>query len=102
MPDRPTYHRQVLDHLGLVAGRFDAHGRGAIIDHVTQQHPAMRDLTVGEAVKALGRNGLGLIKQALELVPRVWHHQPTDPLMSPRVPPQHLHEDAWGRAWETR
>jgi hypothetical protein len=23
MPDQPTYHSQILDHLGLVAGMFD-------------------------------------------------------------------------------
>jgi hypothetical protein len=65
MPDRPTYHSQVLDHLGLVAGMVDELGMGEIIAQVTQQHPEMRDLTVGEAVKAMVLNGLGLINQAL-------------------------------------
>jgi hypothetical protein len=65
MPDRPTYHSQVLDHLGLVAGMVDELGMGEIIAQVTQQHPEMRDLTVGEAVKAMVLNGLGCINQAL-------------------------------------
>jgi hypothetical protein len=26
MPDQPTYHSQVIDHLGLVAGMFDEIG----------------------------------------------------------------------------
>jgi hypothetical protein len=65
MPDQPTYRSQVLDHLGLVAGMFDELGIGDVIDQATQQHPERRDLTAGEAVKAMVRNGLGLINQAL-------------------------------------
>jgi hypothetical protein len=37
----------------------------------------MRDLTVGEAVNAIVRKGLGLINHALSLVPRFFHHKPT-------------------------
>jgi transposase len=69
MPDQPMDHSQVLDHLGLVAGMFDELGMGEIIDQATQQHPVTRDLTVGEAVKAMVLNGLGCITQALYLVP---------------------------------
>ena len=71
MPDQPTYRSQVLDHLGLVAGMFDELGIGDVIDQATQQNPEMRDLTVGEAVKAMVLNGLGFINQALYLVPQV-------------------------------
>ena len=77
MPDQPVYRSQVLDHLGLVAGRFDELGIGAVLDHATQQNPEMRDLTVGEAVKAMVLNGLECINQALSLVPRFFHHKPT-------------------------
>jgi hypothetical protein len=77
MPDHPTYWSQVLDHLGLVAGRFDALGLGDVIDQATHQHPEMRDLTMGEAVNAMVRKGLGLINHALSLVPRFFHHKPT-------------------------
>jgi transposase len=101
MPDQPTYHSQVLDHLSLVAGMFDELGRGEIIDQATPQHPEVRDLTVGEAVNAMVLNGLGCINQALSLVPRFFHTQPTDPLMSPRVPPPQLNDDALGRALDT-
>ena len=58
MPDQPTYRSQVLDHLGLVAGMFDELNIGGIIDQATQQNPELRDLTVGEAVKAMVLNGL--------------------------------------------
>jgi transposase len=80
---------------------FDELGIGDGLDQATQQHPAMRDLTVGEAVNALGLNGLGCINQALYRVPRFFHHKPTSRLISPRVIPAQLHDDALGRALDT-
>ena len=82
MPAHPMYHSQVLDHLGLVAGMFDELGIGEVLDQATQQDPAMRDLTVGEAVKAMVLNGLGFINHALYLVPRFFNNKPTDRLIS--------------------
>jgi transposase len=101
MTDQPTYRSQVLDHLGLVAGMFDELGIGEVIDQTTQQHPEMRDLTVGEAVKAMVLNGLGFINQALYLVPRFFHHKPTSRLISPRIRPEQRNDDALGRALDT-
>ena len=74
-PDHPTYRSQVLDHLGLVAGMFDELGIGDVLDQATKHNPEMRDLTVGEAVKAMVLNGLGFINQALYLVPRFFHNR---------------------------
>jgi transposase len=90
-----------LDHLGLVAGMFDELDMGGIIDQATQQNPEMRDLTVGEAVNAMVLNGLGFINQALYLVPRFFQHKPTYRLISPRVAPEQLNDDALGRALDT-
>ena len=101
MPDQSTYRSQVLDHLGLVAGMFDELGIGAVIDQATQQNPEMRDLTVGEAVKAMVLNGLGSIHQALYLVPRFFQNKPTYRLISPRIAPAQLNDDALGRALDT-
>ena len=101
MPDQAPYRSQVLDHLGLVAGMFDELGIGDVIDQATQQHPEMRDLTVGEAVKAMGLNGLGFLNQALYLVPRFFQNKPTYRLISPRIVPEQLNDDALGRALET-
>jgi transposase len=101
MADQPTYRSQVLDHLGLVAGMFDELGLGDVIDQATQQNPEMRDLTVGEAVKAMVLNGLGLINQALSLVPRFFQHKPTSRLIAPHVAPAQLNDDALGRALDT-
>ena len=96
-----TYRSQILDHLGLVAGMFDELGIGEVVDKATQQNPEMRDLTVGEAVKAMVLNGLGFINQALYLVPRFFHNKPTYRLISPRVAPEQLNDDALGRALDT-
>ena len=101
MPDQPTYRSQVLDHLGLVAGMFDELGIGDVIDQATQQNPKMRDLTTGEAVKAMVLNGLGFINQALYLIPRFFQNKPTYRLISPRVAPDQLNDDALGRALDT-
>jgi transposase len=96
-----TSRSQTLDHLGLVAGMFDELGIGDVIDQATQQNPAMRDLTVGEAVKAMVLNGLGCINQTLDLVPRFFQNKPTSRLMAPRVIPAQLNDDALGRALDT-
>jgi len=92
------YQSQVVDPLGLVAGMFEALGMGDVLDHATQQNPARRDLTVGEAIKAMVLNGLGLINQARSLVPRFVQNTPTYRFMSPRVAPAQLNDDALGRA----
>jgi transposase len=101
MPNQPTYRSQVLDHLGLIAGMFDELAIGDVLDRATQQNPEMRDLTVGEAVKAMVLNGLGFINQALYLVPRFFQNKPTSRLISPRVVPTQLNDDALGRALDT-
>src|SRR4029450_10162290 len=97
----PLYRTQILDHLGLVAGMFDELGIGDVIDQATHQNPEMRALTVGEAVKAMVLNGLGFINQALYLVPRFFQHKPTSRLISLRVTPEQLNDDALGRALDT-
>src|SRR6266576_1966694 len=101
MPDHLVYRSQVLDHLGLVAGMFEELGIGDVLDQATHQNPEMRDLTVGEAVKAMVLNGLGCINQALYLVPRFFQNQPTSRLISPRVTPKQLNDDALGRPLDT-
>jgi transposase len=80
---------------------FDELGLGEVSDHATHQHPAMRDLPVGEAVKAMVLNGLGFVNHALSLVPRFFQNQPTQQLVSFRVAPEQRNDEARGRAWET-
>jgi transposase len=81
---------------------FDALGIGDSLDRATHQNPAMRALTGGEAVKAMGLNGLGFVKHTLSLVPRFFQKKPTSRLMAPRVAPAQLNDDALGRAFDTR
>jgi hypothetical protein len=70
LPPQPqSYRTQVLDHLGLVAWMFEELGIAEVIDHATQQDPAMRIVTAGHAVKAMVLNGLGFLNQQLYLVP---------------------------------
>ena len=80
---------------------FDELGIGEILDQATHQNPDMRDLTVGEAVKAMVLNGLGFINHALDLVPRFFDTKPTYQLVSPRVTSHQLNDDALGRALDT-
>ena len=97
-PPPPLYRTQSFDHLGLVAGMFDELGIGDVLAPATHPTLEMRDLTVGEGVKAMGLNGWGLIHHALYLVPHFFPNPPTCRLISPRVPPKPLHDDARGRA----
>jgi hypothetical protein len=97
MPAQPSCRIPVVDHLGLVAGLFDALAMGDVRDPAPHQHPDMRDLTGGEAVNAMVLHGLGCIKQALSLVPRVFQQKPTDRRISPRGAPAQLTDDARGR-----
>ena len=99
-PDLP-YRSQGLAHLGRVAGMVDDLGIGDVLDQATPQHPELRDLTRGEAVKAMGLNGLGCINQAFSRVPRFFQTKPTCRRISPRVAPKQLNDDALGRALET-
>ena len=87
LPDHPPSRSHVLDHRGLVAGMFDALGLGEILAHATHQHPALRDRTVGEAVKALVRKGLGWYQS--RALPRPQMLGPSAPL-PPRVAPRDL------------
>jgi hypothetical protein len=100
-PRHPVYRSQVLDHLGLVAGRVDERGLGEVIDHATQQTPELRRVTAGQAVKALVRTGLGCVNQPLDLVPQLFQNTPTSRLIAPAIAPEPLHAETWGRALET-
>src|SRR6266496_1187467 len=75
-PQPQPYRTQVLEHLGLVAGMFEELGIAEVIDHATQQDPAMRIVTAGHAVKAMVLHGLGFLNQQLYLVPHFFHTPP--------------------------
>jgi len=56
----PTYESEILDHLGLVAGMYDELEIGERIDSCIAQDLDQREVSVGQAVKAMVLNGLGL------------------------------------------
>src|SRR4029434_3711370 len=87
MPTPPAYPSQVWDHLGLVAGRFDERGMGDVLDQATHQHPDMRDRTVGEAVNAMGLNGLGVSIQPAPWCPDASIISPPLDSLRPACPP---------------
>jgi transposase len=91
------YCSEVLDHLGLVAGMFDALGIGDVLDRARPHTPETRIVTVGSAVKAMVLNGLGCVNQQLYLVPMFFQHTPTQRLIAPGIDAQHLHDDTLGR-----
>jgi hypothetical protein len=93
---------EVLAHVGLVAEMFEELGMGHVIDHAPQQSPETRLVTVGSAVKARVLNGLGFVNQQCYLVPMVFQHQPAQRLVAPGIEATPLHDDALGRALDTR
>ena len=100
-PQPQPYRTQSLDHLGLVAGRFEALGIAEVIDQATQQAPAMRIVTAGHAVKAMVLNGLGFVNQQLYLVPHFFQNKPLSRLIAPGIQASHLNDDTLGRALDT-
>ena len=89
---------EVLDHLGLVAGMFDALGIGDALDRALPHNPETRSVTVGSAVKAMVLNGLGFVHQQRSLVPMVFQNKPTQRLIAPGLEAQPLHDATLGRA----
>ena len=93
------YRSQILDHLGLVAGMFDALGIGEVIDRATRHRPETRIVTTGDAVKAMVLNGLGFVNQPLYLLSRLFQDKPTSRLLAPLlIEAKPLNDDALGRA----
>jgi hypothetical protein len=89
----PPSRRQILDHLGWVAGMFDERGIADVIEQATQPNPATHLVSVGHAAKAMVLNGLGFVNQRLYWVPMVCHHKPTHRLMAPGIEATHLNDE---------
>jgi transposase len=95
---------KVLDHLGLVAGMFEELeiGEGNLRFPESTSTSAFgfdeREVSVGQAVKALVLNGFGFVQQRLYLTPKFFERVPTERLIGEGVRPEHLGEGAEGRA----
>ena len=95
----PPDRSQLLDHVGLVAGRFDALGMGEVMDRATRHQPDTRIVTTGDAVPAMGLNGLGCVNPPRALVSRVFQDKPPSRLLAPWwIDATPLHDEALGRA----
>ncbi len=93
-----SYETKTLEHLGLVAGMFDELGVGELIDTVIPQDFEQRQVTVGQAVKAMVLNGLGFANCRLYLTPHFFANKPTEQLLGPGVTPERLNDDTLGKA----
>lgn len=100
MPSTSQSH--IRDQLGLVAGMVDALGMGAISAHALPQDLTTRPLARGQAVKAMGRNGRGVVHPPRARVPSCFPHKPTERLVGPGMPAAQLPEAVRGRALDTR
>jgi transposase len=89
---------KVLDHLGLVAGMFDELEIGDRIDEHVAQNFEEREVSIGQAVKAMVLNGFGFVQQRLYLTPQFFERVPTERLIGEGVRPDHLNEGVLGRA----
>jgi transposase len=94
----PRYRSQTLDHLGLVSGMYEELGIGKKIDQVIEQDPDKRQVSLGQAVKAMVLNGLGFVNQRLYLMPKFFWDKPTERLIGEGIQPEHLNDDVLGRA----
>ena len=94
--ERPA--SKVLDHLGLVAGMYEELEIGDRIDEHIAQDLEEREISVGQAVKALVLNGFGFVQQRLYLTPQFFERVPTERLIGDGVQPKHLNEGVLGRA----
>lgn len=101
MTDIQKYRSQTLEHLGLVAGMFDELGIGELIDELISQELSQRKLSVGQALKAMVLNGLGFANRRLYLMPEFFRNKPTERLVRAGVSPEHLNDDALGKALDT-
>ena len=89
---------KVLDLLGLVAGMFEELEIGDRIDEHIAQDFDEREVSIGQAVKALVLKGFGFVQQRLYLTPQFFEQVPTERLIGEGVQPENLNEGVLGRA----
>jgi len=91
-----TYRTQRLDHHGIVAGICDEIDLVAQIDRLV---PApRRQVSIGQAVKAMVINALGFVGRPLYLTPEFFANKPVELLIGPGITAEMLNDDSLGRA----
>jgi transposase len=93
-----SYETKTIEHLGLVAGMYDELGVGELIDELIPQDFEQRQVTIGQAVKAMVLNGLGFANRRLYLTPHFFSNKPTEHLLGEGVTPDLLNDDTLGKA----
>jgi transposase len=92
---------KILDNLGLVAQMYDELEIGTTIDSLIKQDREKRNITVGQAVKAMVLNGLGFVNQQLYLVPSYFETKPVEHLFGDGFCAEYFNDDALGRALDS-
>jgi transposase len=101
MSDTETHKSETLEHLGLLAGMFDELGIGELVDELVPRDFSQRKVSVGQALKAMVLNGLGFANRRLYLMPEFFRNKPTKRLVGAGISPEHLNDDALGKALDT-
>lgn len=101
MSDTQIHKSETLEHLGLVAGMFDELGIGELVDELVPQDLSQRNVSVGQALKAMILNGLGFANRRLYLMPEFFRNKPTERLVGAGISPEHLNDDALGKALDS-
>ena len=92
----PIYTNERLDHLGIVAGVCREIGIASYLDAFDDQYHD--HVSVGTAVVAMIRNGLGFSNRRLYLTPQFFANKPLDVLLGPGIQAEDLNDDCLGRA----
>jgi hypothetical protein len=94
----PSSRRQMVAPLGLVAGRGDDLGRGAVRDPVTHRPPETRLVPAGHVVTAMVPHGVGVVPPPRAVVPLCVQHHPRPRRMAPGSAPPRDHPRRGARA----
>ena len=96
MTSHPDIKVKNLDHLGLVAGTIDSLGLVEVINNLVGEQPG-EIVSLGQVVKAMILNGLGLVSAPLYLFSRFFEKKPTSYLIGEGIEAKHLNDDRIGR-----
>ena len=94
------YEVKNLDHLGLIAAQFDALGLVELIDTMVPQCGEKRNVSIGQAVKAMVINGLGFANHTLYLMPEFFADKPVERLIGPGITAEDLNQNLFGRCFD--
>jgi len=88
------YVSENIEHLGVVAGMYEELGIGELLDNVIEQDLEQRQLSIGQCVKAMVLNGLGLAQRRLYLTADFFKNKPVDILLGEGIEASMITSDA--------